>query len=232
MQMTCKTLANLVQKSANSNCKTDANGVQTLLDELESNGVFSRLENGTIISRRMYYKAQEEREAAEKEKEISDKRRAAAYKRHAKGGAKKHAKSASPSSSPTPSPKILVPKGTCASEASARQIAERFEDIWKRYPEKKGKKAAWKHFKAKTTETGVRTENKWTQINQALENYLQTDKVKNGFIMNGSTWFNNWTDYIDYEEPGTGGKPKRKPPYYYQRGYDFGAPKLIPERQS
>ena len=72
-----------------------------------------------------------------------------------------------------------------------------FEDIWKRYPNKDGRKSALSHFN-KTIQTGE----DYTSINKALDNYLQSDKVQKGFIKNGSTWFNNWQDWVDWEETG------------------------------
>ena len=29
---------------------------------------------------------------------------------------------------------------------------------------------------------------------------MQSKTVKNGYIKNGSTWFNNWQDWVDYVE--------------------------------
>lgn len=69
----------------------------------------------------------------------------------------------------------------------------RFDELWKRYPNKDGKKGALKHYKAT-----VKTEEDWININKALDNYLQSKTVKEGFIKNGSTWFNNWQDWIDF----------------------------------
>lgn len=77
-----------------------------------------------------------------------------------------------------------------------KQKEEWFEIIWKKYPVKDGKKYASKHFN-----TTIKNETDWNNINQALTNYLQSDRVKKGFIKNGSTWFNNWQDWIDYIEP-------------------------------
>lgn len=71
-----------------------------------------------------------------------------------------------------------------------------FEKIWEKYPNKVGKKQAIIHYRI-----SVRTENDWRDINKALDNYMETEKVKKGFIQNGSTWFNNWRDYINYKEP-------------------------------
>lgn len=70
-----------------------------------------------------------------------------------------------------------------------------FEDIWNRYPNKDGKKQAFRHFK-----TSVHTKEDWININKALDYYLASEKVQKGFIKNGSTWFNNWQDWIKIEE--------------------------------
>jgi len=70
---------------------------------------------------------------------------------------------------------------------------DRFEDIWAKYPNKDGKKAAQKHFEA-----GVVTDQDWLDINKALTNYLQSKKVLEGYIKNGSTWFNNWRDWVNF----------------------------------
>lgn len=72
--------------------------------------------------------------------------------------------------------------------------ARAFDQIWIKYPNKDGRKAAEKSFRA-----SVRTHQDWLDIQNALPNYLQSDKVKEGFIKNGSTWFNNWRDWINYK---------------------------------
>ena len=71
-----------------------------------------------------------------------------------------------------------------------------FSEIWERYPNKDGKKQAENHFKS-----SVKTENDWKNINKALDNYLKSEKVLKGFIKNGSTWFNNWLDWVDFVQP-------------------------------
>jgi len=71
-------------------------------------------------------------------------------------------------------------------------IYTRFNEIWEKYPNKDGKKAAFRHFKA-----SVNSDKNWKDINQALSNYLahlETEKWKKP--KNGSTWFNNWQDWI------------------------------------
>lgn len=71
-----------------------------------------------------------------------------------------------------------------------------FEELWKRYPSRVGKKEALKHYKC-----SVKTEKDCLDIQQALNNYKLSERVKKGIIQNGSTWFNNWRDWIDYQEP-------------------------------
>lgn len=66
-----------------------------------------------------------------------------------------------------------------------------FDILWSKYPNKDGKKEAYRHFK-----TSVLTDKDFQDIQVALENYLSSEKVKKGFIKNGSTWFNNWRDWI------------------------------------
>jgi phage replication O-like protein O len=69
---------------------------------------------------------------------------------------------------------------------------ELFSFLWKQYPSKDGKKEALRHFMA-----SVKTEQDSSDIQTALNNYLASEKVRKGFIKNGSTWFNNWQDWID-----------------------------------
>jgi DNA-binding transcriptional ArsR family regulator len=68
-----------------------------------------------------------------------------------------------------------------------------FEQIWKKYPSRAGKKAAFKHF-----QRTVKTKEDWDNINKALDNYLSSRRVNQGYIQNGSTWFNQWEDWINW----------------------------------
>jgi hypothetical protein len=70
-----------------------------------------------------------------------------------------------------------------------------FDTVWKRYPNNDGRKLAIKSFNST-----VKTEEDYAAINKALDNYLMSEKVLKGFIKNGSTWFNNWQDWIEVEE--------------------------------
>lgn len=81
-------------------------------------------------------------------------------------------------------------------EVDSKEYKERvkwFTEIWERYPNKDGKKAAERHFMA-----SVLTQQDFTDINTALDNYLASEKVAEGFIKNGSTWFNNWKDWVNF----------------------------------
>ena len=70
-----------------------------------------------------------------------------------------------------------------------------FQSVWKRYPNRVGKKASIRHFNST-----VKTKQDFDNINKALDNYLQSEKVKKGFIQNGSTWFNDWESWVDMVE--------------------------------
>jgi len=69
-----------------------------------------------------------------------------------------------------------------------------FNKIWLKYPNKDGKKEALNHFVA-----SINSKDDWEKIKIALPNYLHSDRVKNGYIKNGSTWFNNWKDWVDFK---------------------------------
>lgn len=78
-----------------------------------------------------------------------------------------------------------------------------FESIWGGYPIKDGKKGAEKHFHAT-----VKTEEDYQNIKKALGKYIlhlgNNDWKK---PKNGSTWFNNWKDWVNWKEP----MPIKKP---------------------
>jgi hypothetical protein len=80
-------------------------------------------------------------------------------------------------------------------EVKNKELSD-FETVWKLYPNKDGKKQAEKHFHA-----GVKTEKDFADIMTALGNYkthLTVETWKKP--KNGSTWFNNWHDWIDWKE--------------------------------
>jgi len=75
-----------------------------------------------------------------------------------------------------------------------------FETLWIRYPRRLGRREAERHFRS-----SVRSDQNWQDINCALDNYLKTDNVinKTKFIQHGSTWFNNWRDWVSVDNPVT-----------------------------
>lgn len=74
-----------------------------------------------------------------------------------------------------------------------------FEGLWKRYPKRLGKKEAKRHFRG-----SVKTAKDYYSCKEALKNYIKHIRI-NGqetkFVKHGSTWFNNWQDWVDYKEP-------------------------------
>lgn len=81
-----------------------------------------------------------------------------------------------------------------------------FEKVWEGYPDHSGKKEAKRHFSA-----SVRSKDDLLRIQIALNNYLGSSRVLNGFVLNGKTWFNNWQDWVDpTEQMLTGAKDKKK----------------------
>lgn len=89
-----------------------------------------------------------------------------------------------------------------------------FEEIYLKYPNKVGKKEALHHFEA-----SVKTEQDWQNIQVALKNYLVSSRVAKGFIMNASTFFNNWRDWVNYKEEFCS-KCKGKGIYTSSTGYE------------
>ncbi len=66
-----------------------------------------------------------------------------------------------------------------------------FETAWAAYPNHQGKKAAKRHF-----EETVKTAQDFGDLQKALNNYLNSKRVKNGYVQNGSTWFNDWQSWV------------------------------------
>lgn len=94
-----------------------------------------------------------------------------------------------------------TPKGTKQSNVKQRKetlsnLPGLFEEIWRRYPVKDGKRAALKSFLAT-----VKDERGYQRVSAALDNYtghLERETWKKA--KNGSTWFNNWHDWEEIEE--------------------------------
>lgn len=93
--------------------------------------------------------------------------------------------------------------------------SDHFESVWSSYPKRVGKKSAERHYLA-----SVKTDTDRQDLEVALKNYLASERVSKGFIQNGSTWFNQWRDWIDFKEevcPKCKGKGK----YISTTGYDI-----------
>lgn len=74
-----------------------------------------------------------------------------------------------------------------------------FEEEWQQYPNRVGKKEAFRHFQA-----SVKNGKDLDSFRLARENYLKHLKnPKNSWKkpQNGSTFFNNWQDWVNWVEP-------------------------------
>lgn len=91
------------------------------------------------------------------------------------------------------------------------QLEEEFEEVWSKYPNKKGKKQAFNHYKAwRKSSTKHTNEHLLDQLNKYLA-YCQQNSWYHP--MNGSTWFNGrFDDELEVDNP----KPANK---YEQEGY-------------
>ena len=93
----------------------------------------------------------------------------------------------------------LVPNAPKGKGKSKGKVFD-FETLWNKYPNKLGKTASEKHFKAT-----VKTDEDYESINKALDkyiNHIKSNNVEAKFIKHGSTWFNNWKDWIEYKPNG------------------------------
>lgn len=73
-----------------------------------------------------------------------------------------------------------------------KEIEYLFNTIWSKYPRKRGRAPAYRHFKKTVTSV-----DSWKDINIALTTYLESKEVADGYIKYGSTWFNEWRDWLE-----------------------------------
>lgn len=94
---------------------------------------------------------------------------------------------------------------------SVSQLEDEFEAVWSKYPNKKGKKQAFNHYKA-WRKASVKHTNEY--LLERLKKYLTYCQQNNWYHpMNGSTWFNGrFDDELEVDNP----KPANK---YEQEGY-------------
>lgn len=101
-----------------------------------------------------------------------------------------------------------------ASHSNAQRVSQlekEFEELWSKYPNKKGKKQAFNHYKA-WRKASVKHTNEY--LLERLKVYM-TDLQQNSWKhpMNGSTWFNGrFDDELEVDNPTPANK-------YEQEGY-------------
>jgi hypothetical protein len=124
--------------------------------------------------------------------------------------------------SPYQAPTKPLARGYSNSNGNSNSISKKdiiytknFERIWQQYPKPIGKKNAFKHFKAT-----VHSKKDLEKIELALNNYKQSKTVSKGMVQNGSTWFNQWEDWVELPETEKFcEKCKGKGYYYSTTGY-------------
>ena len=91
------------------------------------------------------------------------------------------------------------------------QLEEEFEEVWSKYPNKKGKKQAFNHYKA-WRKASVKHTNEY--LLERLKKYLTYCQQNNSWYhpMNGSTWFNGRFDDVLITENVSNkpNKPKKR----------------------
>lgn len=97
---------------------------------------------------------------------------------------------------PASNQQVTTNKNEKKEEKKNKPFAAEFELLWIQYPRKDGKKAALRHFHA-----SVKTEQNLLDIQTALDNYKrQVNGTDKQYIKNGSTWFNDWQDFIETDD--------------------------------
>lgn len=84
---------------------------------------------------------------------------------------------------------------------TALPFAAIYESLWREYLplSSVGKKAAMRHMGA-----SIHTMKDVDDCYEAIRRYKASRRVAAGFIMNGSTFFNNWRDWVHFVEPQRG----------------------------
>ena len=91
---------------------------------------------------------------------------------------------------------------------SVSQLEKEFEEVWSKYPNKKGKKQAFNHYKAWRKSSAKHTNE---YLLDQLNKYLVYCQQNNSWYhpMNGSTWFNGRFDDVLITE-NVSNKPKKR----------------------
>jgi len=106
----------------------------------------------------------------------------------------------------TTPPHTTLPHKNTSIDVSKVEKTAWFEEAWSKYPNKQGKSQAYRHYLA-----SVKTHAESQQAIVAMQNYLRCERVAKGFIQNGSTWFNQWRDWISPTPEMMGKKPRSQP---------------------
>lgn len=93
-----------------------------------------------------------------------------------------------------PESPILIPDTTPPLHATAAlsKVKEWFNHTWDNYPKERrhGKDVAFKRY-----QKAVKTLEDAREVAAALDNYLASKVVTDGFVMRGSKWFDEWEDW-------------------------------------
>lgn len=94
--------------------------------------------------------------------------------------------------------------GACV-KGTGRSRRDRFEELWKIYPKKAGKKNAFADYE-RAVKDGVTDEEIRDGINRYCE-YIRTGQLTDRYILNGSTYFHQrrWQDEYNPPDNGRGG---------------------------
>lgn len=109
---------------------------------------------------------------------------------------------------------------------SPKKLEEEFEQLWKIYPRKIGKKKAFDSFKKARKTKKIPYETIENGLYRYIT-YLEQQETEEQFVMHASTWFNQekWQD--DYICTGINKKPKNAMEYFrmkYENGDDYHEP--------
>lgn len=179
--------------------------IERLLVELEYYQVFSRLENGIIINRRMY------RESAIRQARAEAGKRGGLSKQKAKQNTSKENEN-------VPS-KSVAPLGMDMdiSSLNIRKGVPDFDAFWNLYPRKVAKKVAAKAYAA-IVKAGADP----ADLLKATEGYvgeLKRNGTEPHYVLYPSTFLHEerWKDYLNIERPrqvGESAKPDHSPAYW------------------
>jgi len=97
----------------------------------------------------------------------------------------------------TPSSAAGGPHYNKVKQTKEYNILSSHQNLWDAYPKKLGKKEALRHLKS-----SVKTEEDVEKCFSALKNYKNSKSYGQGYVQYGSTWFNNWQDWINDPDPG------------------------------